>query len=148
MVRNKIAKFTYTCFYIGYLPLAPGTWASLAALGVYYLLRNHPLIYVVLTLLAIILGFWSSSIGEKELGRKDPPEVVIDEFSSQLLVFVFIPFNLLNLCLGFILFRAFDIFKIPPVKKLERLPRGWGIMLDDIAVAIFVNIILKLTTFL
>jgi len=148
MRRNKIAELVYTCFYIGYAPIASGTLASIPALLVYFLLRNNPFIYAGLTAIALALGFWASSIGEDDLGKKDPHEVVIDEFSSQLLVFLFIPFNFLNLIIGFILFRLFDIFKLPPLKKLERFPKGWGIMLDDIVVAIFTNIILRLTTFL
>lgn len=137
-----------TCFYIGYLPLMPGTWASLAALFVWYLLRNYHLLYVCLTLFLLILGFWISTKAEDKLGSKDPKEIVLDEFSSQLLVFIFIPFNLINLFLGFLLFRILDVFKLPPIKKLQYLPKGWGIMLDDIAVAIFVNLILQIRRFL
>ncbi len=143
-----MVRLLATCFYIGYLPLMPGTWASLAALSIYYLLRDHHLLYVGLTLFLLIVGFWVSTKAEDELGSKDPKEIVIDEFSSQLLVFIFIPFNLINLFLGFLLFRMLDIFKLPPIKKLECLPKGWGIMLDDIAVAIFVNLILQIKRFL
>ena len=143
-----MVRLLATCFYIGYLPLMPGTWASLAALFVCYLLRGHHLLYAGLTLFLLILGFWVSTKAEDELGSKDPKEIVIDEFSSQLLVFIFIPFNLINLFLGFLLFRMLDIFKLPPIKKLECLPKGWGIMLDDIAVAIFVNLILQIRRFL
>ncbi len=143
-----MVRLLATCFYIGYLPLMPGTWASLAALFVYYLLRSHHLLYAGLTLFLLILGFWVSTKAEHELGSKDPKEIVIDEFSSQLLVFIFIPFNLISLFLGFLLFRILDIFKLPPIKKLQYLPKGWGIMLDDIAVAIFVNLILQVRRFL
>lgn len=139
-----MVRLLATCFYIGYLPLMPGTWASLAALFIWYLLRSYHLLYIGLTLFFLILGFWVSTKAEHELGSKDPKEIVIDEFSSQLLVFIFIPFNLINLFLGFLLFRILDIFKLPPIKKLHYLPKGWGIMLDDITVAIFVNLILQI----
>ena len=94
-----------------------------------------------------MLGFWVSKKAEEEFNAKDPRQVVIDEFSSQLLVFFFIPFSTLNVLVGFFLFRFLDVFKLPPIKKLERLPKGWGIMLDDIAVAIFANLILQIQRF-
>lgn len=143
-----MVRLIATCFYIGYLPLMPGTWASIAALFVYYMLRNNYYIYSGVTLLFLILGFYLSGKAEKQFRTKDPKEIVIDEFSAQLLVFIFIPFNLINICLGFLLFRILDIFKLPPVKKIQNLPNGWGIMLDDISVAIFINLILQIRRFL
>lgn len=138
-----MVKLLATCCYIGYLPLMPGTWASIAALPIYYFLKGNHYLLLLLTLILLILGFWASSKFEEELKAKDPREIVIDEFSSQLLVFVFIPFSWANLLLGFFLFRILDVLKIAPVRKLQHFPRGYGIMLDDIAVAIFVNLILR-----
>ena len=143
-----MVRLLATCFYIGYLPLMPGTGASFFALFIYYLLRNNNFIFAGLTLFLLVIGFWVSTKAEDELKLKDPKEIVIDEFSSQLLVFVFIPFNIINLIIGFSLFRILDIFKLPPIKKLQNLPKGWGIMLDDIAVAIFINLILQVKKFL
>jgi len=140
-----MVKLIATCFYIGYLPLMPGTWASLAGVGVYYIFRNHPFYFAILTFFLLLLGILISTKAEKEIGKKDPAEIVIDEFSSQMLVFAFMPFNMITVILGFILFRVLDIFKLPPIKKLQHLPGGWGIMLDDVACAIAVNLILRLS---
>jgi len=136
-------KLIATCFNIGYLPVMPGTWASICALPVYYLFRDYQLPFAVLTLVLLIIGVWVSTKAEDEIGRKDPGEIVIDEFASQMLVFVFIPFSIYTMIIGFVLFRFLDIVKLPPVKKLEKLPKGWGIMLDDISIAVFINIILR-----
>lgn len=138
-----MVKLLATCLGIGYLPVMPGTWASLAALGVYYILRNHPFPFSLLTFFLLILGVLVSAKAEDQIGTKDPHEIVIDEFSSQMLVFVFIPFNIATCAIGFVLFRVLDIFKLPPIRRLERLPGGWGIMLDDFVIAVFINIILR-----
>ena len=143
-----MVKLIATLLYIGYLPLMPGTWGSIAGVITYVLLRNNSFAYISITLLSVVTGFIVSRFVEKEFSSKDPREVVIDEFSSQLVVFLFIPYSIFNIILGFTLFRIFDIFKLPAIKKIERLPKGYGIMLDDLAVAIFVNLILQVKTFL
>jgi len=145
---RKIAKLFATLLFIGYVPLAPGTAASLAALPVYYLLRQSPVLYFWVTLAFLGLGFWAAGRAEKAFREKDPPQIVIDEFASTLLVFLFIPFSVKFMVLGFALFRILDIIKIPPIKRLERLPAGSGIMLDDIASAVLSNLILQVLRFL
>ena len=140
---QKISKFFATVFYVGFAPVAPGTIASLLGVFLYLIVRNYPALYFSLTAILLALGFWSSSVAEKNFSKKDPQEIVIDEFSSMLLVYLFIPFSLKFLIIGFLLFRFFDIVKIPPIKKLESLPGGSGIMLDDIAAAILANLVLQ-----
>jgi phosphatidylglycerophosphatase A len=127
--------------------VASGTVASLAAVFVYLLIRKNILVYFSATALFLILGFWSSSRARENFHRKDPHEVVIDEFASLFLVYLFIPFSMKILVIGFLLFRFFDIVKIPPIKRLEDLPGGFGIMLDDIAAAVLTNIILQVLVF-
>ena len=99
-------------------------------------------------MLLLILGFWSSSRAEKYFSKKDPGQIVIDEFSATLLVYFFIPFNPKFLIAGFLLFRVFDVFKIPPMRKLQAFPAGSGIMLDDIASAILANLVLQMLRFM
>lgn len=132
---------------MGYFPIASGTVASLAALFLYFLIKENNLIYFSVTVLLLLLGFWSSSRAKESFRGEDPHEIVIDEFSSMLLVYFFVPFSPKLLVAGFLIFRALDIFKLPPIKNMERLPRGYGIMLDDIACAIFTNLILHLLRF-
>ena len=140
---QKIAKLIATVFFVGFCPIAPGTAASLLALPIYYFLRESPYVYLLITIGLLVVGFWSSSRAEKEFGRKDPGEIVIDEFSAMLIVFLFSPFQVKFMVIGFFLFRIFDILKFPALKRLERLPKGYGIMLDDIAAAILANLVLQ-----
>jgi len=145
---RRIERAIATLFFVGHFPLAPGTLASLLGAGVYLLVRNNTPLYLTLTAALLALGFWSASRAERTFRRKDPPQIVIDEFSSMLLVYLFVPFSVKFLVTGFVLFRILDIFKIPPIKKLQVMPAGWGIMLDDIAAAILANIILQVIRFL
>lgn len=144
---QKISKSIATLFFVGFSPIAPGTVASLLAIVVYLLVKDNIFIYFFLTIFLLILGFWSANLAKKGFPDKDPPQIVIDEFSSMLLVYFFIPFSPKFLIIGLILFRFFDISKIPPLKRLEALPAGFGIMLDDIAAAILTNLILQVLRF-
>jgi len=144
---QKISKIIATLFFLGYSPLAPGTLASIAAVGVYLLVKGNTPLYTFLTLAFLILGFWSSGKASREFPQKDPPQIVIDEFSSLFIVYIFVHFSWKLLIIGFVLFRLFDILKIPAIKKLESLPSGYGIMLDDIAAAILANLVLQVLRF-
>jgi len=97
-------------------------------------------------LVVAVVGVYVAGNVEKHYGKSDPQFVVIDEVSGQLIALSF-PFTLLNWkswLLGFILFRVFDIVKPPPVRQLERLPEGTGIMLDDVAAGILACISIHL----
>ena len=144
---RKIAKAVSSLGFVGYTPVASGTAASLAGALIYFLTGGNNPFYLVITALFLIAGFWSSSSAEENFGKKDPREVVIDEFSAMLLCFAFLPYSPKLLVTGFILFRIFDILKMPAIKRLEALPGGYGIMLDDIAAAILTNIILQVLRF-
>ncbi|MBN1353121.1 MAG: phosphatidylglycerophosphatase A [Candidatus Omnitrophica bacterium] len=140
---KKLAKLLATVFYIGFIPIAPGTAASIAALFLYVAMKGDVFFHTTATLFFLIAGFWAAGITEKELGKKDPPQIVIDEFASMLLVYFFVPFNWKYIITGFFLFRILDVIKIPPIRKLEALPAAFGIMTDDIACAMLTNIILQ-----
>lgn len=140
---NFLAKIISTFFYIGYLPLIPGTFGSLAGLLIYFLLKESGL-YLPVTLVLIILGFLFSGKAERLMQKKDPPCVVIDEVSGMLLSLAFLPFDYRFVVSAFILFRVFDILKPYPAKALQNLKGGLGIMADDIMAALYVNIILQL----
>jgi len=144
---KKISRAVATLLFVGYFPFAPGTVASGAAVLVYLGCGKSTALYFTITVISLLLGFWSSSRAECSFSRKDPPQIVIDEFSGMLLAYLFIPFDIKLIVAGFVLFRIFDVFKIPPIKRLESLPKGYGIMLDDIAAAILTNIILQAIAF-
>ena len=92
---------------------------------------------VVLTGFTVALGVPAATGVARKTGLKDPQCVVIDEVAGQLIPFLAIPASWKSLLLGFILFRGFDIVKPPPVRQLERLPEGLGIVMDDVAAGVY-----------
>jgi phosphatidylglycerophosphatase A len=96
-----------------------------------------------------ILGVWAASGAEKFFGQPDPHYVVIDEVVGQMLTFLARPHSSWKwLLIGFILFRIFDVAKPFPVRQAERLPAGWGIMMDDVAAGIYSLAVLLLLSYL
>lgn len=137
-----------TFFGIGYLPLAPGTWASLFTAAVIYLV--FPLLQggwqtiLVALPLVFLLGIPAAAAAEKHFGRKDPRPCVIDEVAGQMTALLFIPHNLFYFGAAFLLFRFFDIFKPFPVRQSESLPHGIGIMVDDLLAGAYALLLLQI----
>ena len=130
---------------IGKVRIAPGTLASLIALflGYFILLKLGIALYIIFIIAFIILGYYSCEAHIKIYNKKDPSEVVIDEFGGQFIALLAtidtnnIYYITLSLFLSFVLFRFFDITKIGIIKKAEKLKGGYGIMADDILAGIF-----------
>ncbi|NTU58098.1 MAG: phosphatidylglycerophosphatase A [Chlorobiaceae bacterium] len=143
-MARGLAKTVGSAFGIGYLPFAPGTFASLAAALVYFFVpvTQHLQLLLPLIALSIALGVWSGGVMEGEYGQ-DPSSVVIDEVAGQWLALLALPANPLVVALSFVLFRVFDILKPGPVDRAQRLPGGWGIMADDVLAGIFANLSLR-----
>jgi phosphatidylglycerophosphatase A len=123
----------------------PGTYGSITTVllwGVYAWIA-HPtpraLLYSLFLLIgfALLLGVPASTIVARESGRKDPQFVVIDEVAGQAIALLFMPANWLGALIALILFRFFDITKPFPVRQLENLPEGWGIVFDDVAAGLY-----------
>lgn len=144
---QKLVKLISTFFYIGYLPRAPGTYASLVGVAIYFLIKDSLFCYVSVTVAVTVAGFLVSGMAEKAFSQKDARCIVIDEVCGMLLCFFLVPFNLINLVLGFALFRIFDITKPYPAKRIQNLKGSAGIMLDDIIAAVYANIILHIFNF-
>jgi phosphatidylglycerophosphatase A len=164
--KPRISYFFATACGLGYLKPGPGTWGSLAGVGISMLIaylhslavhgefgvdpsfwivgwRPRNLAYIIVVLVALV-GVYVSSKVERHYGKSDPQLVVIDEVSGQLIALSF-PFVLLNWkswLLGFILFRVFDIWKPFPVRQAESLHGGWGIMADDWIAGIYAGLVL------
>jgi phosphatidylglycerophosphatase A len=139
---NKINHFLATGFYSGHLPAAPGTWGSLlmvVLLFVFPVLNNIYLISAV-----SIGGAAVATFEQRQTGIKDDSRIVIDEMAGQLLTFYTLPTALPVLVGGFILFRFFDVLKPWLIKKVEVLPVGLGVMMDDILAGLTSLIILKI----
>lgn len=169
---DYVALAIATCG-VGYFPIAPGTMGSLVGVGIYLLLRRIALKYIfavmdqrsvipeyqemgasfglicvllVATIAISMVGIWAASRAERLLGRKDPGAVVIDEVVGQLITFAFVPYSLAApaIAVGFVLFRAFDIIKPYPIRRLEGLQSGLGIVADDILAGLYAGMVLTL----
>ncbi len=143
----RISQIIASAFGIGYLPLAPGTWASLAAAIVWFEFLIHFPSFQIwqwpLVIVAIVIGVISSEIVEKKWG-KDPSKVVIDEVAGMWTACLLLPPKPGILIMAFIFFRFFDIVKPLGIRRLENLEGGWGIMADDVAAGICSNIVVHL----
>jgi len=172
----RLALLIATGFGLGYLPKAPGTWGSAAAIiiatiistllsvslertSTQDLLYYHWVCYLAVLLLTSLSGVWASTVVVQYLGRQDPPIIVIDEISGQLITVLVAGWDVViatfinpdggfvcvarvvpqwkYLLAGFILFRVFDIWKPWPIRQAEKLPGGWGIMADDWVAGIY-----------
>jgi phosphatidylglycerophosphatase A len=133
-----------TFFGAGLLKPGPGTYGSIAALLLWFVaahtLHLTPATLAIATaiaaLAAILIGIPAATIVARESGREDPGHVVIDEVAGQLITLIFCPPDWPHAILALILFRLFDVLKPWPIRKLEALPAGTGIMLDDVAAGI------------
>ena len=136
-------------FGLGYLPVAPGTWGSLGALLVWAPFRaSHPAFEGPGIVLLSLLAVHAAGHAARVLRTSDPSVVVIDEAAGMALTLVALPSvpSLLNLGLAFLLFRLFDVVKPFPLRRLERFPGGWGIVLDDLGAGLYAAVILSALT--
>jgi phosphatidylglycerophosphatase A len=139
-----------TFFGAGRLRPGPGTWGALATSLLWWLLAAHlppaariPAI-LVLIILVTAIGIPAATLEARGCGKKDPSHVVIDEVAGQLVTLIACPIVWRALLVGFILFRVFDILKPPPIRSLEKLPEGTGIVVDDLGAGVYGLIALQL----
>ncbi len=146
----KWADLTATFFGIGRLHPGPGTWASAVTVIFWWIIANRipaswqSLAACFLALLVTAIGIPAATRVARSSGLKDPQFVVIDEVAGQLITLIAAPLAWKSLLCGFILFRGFDILKPPPVRSLERLPEGFGIVIDDIGAGLYGLAIMQL----
>ena len=144
------AKLAATFFGIGLLRPGPGSWASAATALLWWLLgaeinpQWQAAAAALLAAAAILVGIPAATRMSRATGLKDPQFVVIDEVAGQLIALIAVPVSWKSILLGFILFRGFDIVKPPPVRQLEHLREGIGIVLDDVAAGFYALIIMQL----
>lgn len=132
----KWAVWISTCGGIGYFPRFPGTIGSIVGLVLFFPLRGIPLFpYLIFLMALFMLGVWSANRSESFFKRKDANHIVIDEVLAVFLVSYFLPHTWPWWLAGLIVFRVFDISKPPPIRMFERLPGGWGVMVDDVIAA-------------
>jgi len=143
-VKNLLIKGFATVLGVGFMPAAPGSWATALGIALAYFLAPNLAIYSLVLLVLLVLGIMTSGIVEKQLNQRDPGIVVIDEVVGVMIALWGLPMIWSIMISGFFLFRAFDMFKIYPINKLEALNGGYGIMLDDCMAGVYTNIILRI----
>lgn len=144
-MRKFLVTTVSSFFYLGFLPLIPGTFGSLAGLFLFYLVKGSVFWHLILILILLGLGFWSAGRAERASGKKDPRFVVIDEAAGMLIALLFIPYKLSYVLLAFLFFRLLDTLKPFPASKLQNSHGSVGIMADDIVAGIYANLALQLT---
>ncbi len=124
----------------------PATFASLLAIPLVLLLHPSLFLYAIVTILVFFLGVYLAT-GLEKIWGKDPRWITIDEICGMLVVFFYNQPTIKALVIGFILFRLFDIVKLPLLRNVEKLKGGWGVMLDDVLAGVLANLILRLKPF-
>lgn len=155
-----------SCFGLGWLPLAPGTWGSLPAAIIFGLMSQMQAPAIIISIVMAALVIAGSVVCVRfapyviaATGENDPREVVADELAGQALTFLAIEFLAIPFlgqeifstrqiwiitAGGFLLFRLFDIVKPWPICKLEKLPKGWGVLADDLMAGVYAAIVLQI----
>ncbi len=142
---NHIIKVLATGLGLGYAPKAPGTAGSVLGMVLVFFLQGFSIHgYLLFTLGFSLIAIAVSSQAEVIFKEHDSQKIVIDEIAGIVVTFIWIPLTWPTALAGFILFRFFDIVKIPPVKQSQRLPRGWGVVVDDLLAGVYANIVLQI----
>ena len=146
---QRFAEFVSTGFYSGYLPKAPGTWGTLVTVPLVWLLWHlDPVWWFVSTVAVTCLGIWSADVTARALGLKDPGMVVIDEMAGYMVAMLPFAAGWPALLIAFVVFRGFDILKPFPLRRLEALPGGQGIMYDDLGAGVYTAIVMLALAFI
>ena len=147
---RQVAVFLATCGYVGYAPVAPGTFGSAAGLAIFALVRVSGSMYVELAVIVVLfaLGVWSGTEAEHHFGGVDPGPIVLDEVVGMLITLALLPVNAMGAFVGFIVFRALDVFKPWPSGRFERLHGGLGVMADDAMAAVYGNVVMRILLWL
>lgn len=144
-MKLRVARCLSTWFGFGYAPFAPGTVGAAAAVAIAWFLHWGPITNLVAGISIGIVGIWASNLEARSSGRKDPGHIVIDEVAGQWITLAgATAFGWKSWLLGFVLFRIFDIWKPAPVRQLEQLPEGAGIIADDLMAGVYGAVVLYL----
>ena len=128
---------------LGFLPKLPGTAGSAVGLGLAWLLAGDPMRQTAGALAVTALGFWSAGSAARAMGVKDPRVIIIDEVAGMMVALAALPVNWKVYGAGFLLFRFLDITKPLGLRRVERLPGSWGIMLDDLLAGLLTQFLLR-----
>jgi phosphatidylglycerophosphatase A len=141
----RLGLFFATCGYVGYAPIAPGTFGSAAGLVLFYLIRASDSQAVELAAIALlfVIGVWSASVAERALNMVDPGPIVIDEVVGMLITLALLPVSGLGVFAGFLVFRILDVIKPWPARRFEALHGGLGVVADDAMAGVYGNLVMR-----
>jgi len=141
----RLGLFIATCGYLGYVPVAPGTFGSAAGLVVFAAVRwsGSPVLELAVIILLFAVGVWSANAAERHFGGVDPAPVILDEVVGMLITLAFLPVTITGAIVGFLLFRLFDVVKPWPANRLEALHGGLGVMADDVMAGVYGNVAMR-----
>lgn len=145
-MTERLAYFIATAAYVGRIPIAPGTFGSVAGLVLYGLIvrtGGGSAIELLAILVTFVLGIWSAQVTERVLGGKDPGPVVIDEVLGMLVTMALLDVNPLGAFVAFLVFRLLDVIKPFPAGRFEHLPGGFGVMMDDAMAGVYGNLLMR-----
>jgi len=144
--RSRIKFFLQAAvasgFFTGYFPFAPATVTSFFSLVPVYFLSRQPFLAAGVIVVVFFLGVYLADELERVWG-KDPARVTIDEIVGTFITFFFNPVSFAGLAVGFVLWRGFDILKLPFINRVQAVRGGWGVMLDDVLASICANLVLR-----
>ena len=142
-MKTRVARAIATWFGCGYSPIAPGTVGSLAAVAIAYCLPLRPIYFAALALAMLPVAIWAAGVTARHSKLKDPQIVVVDEVLGQWITLAgATSLNWKSWLAAFVLFRLFDIWKPPPIRRLEALPAGRGIVADDVMAGLYGALVL------
>jgi len=141
---SRLGVFVATCGYLGYVPIAPGTFGSAAGLAVFVAVRSTGSVTVELATIVVLfaIGIWSGTVAEHHFGGVDPGPIVLDEVVGMLITLALLPVNVTGAFVGFLVFRVLDVIKPWPSDGFEKLPGGLGVMADDGMAAVYGNLVM------
>lgn len=146
--KDQIVIFVATGAWSGFLRPYSGTWGTIPAWLIgFFLFEGDLYPLAIATVLTFVLSVWAAGEAEPLFGH-DAKRIVIDEWAGMFVTLLFVPLSLVNYIIAFIAFRFFDVVKLPPASQFEKLPRGWGVTMDDIAAGVYANLFTQLVVWL
>ena len=142
---QRLGIFVATCGYLGYVPVAPGTFGSALGLALFFAVRSTGSTSLELGVIALIfaVGLWCGTVAEHHFGGIDPAPIVLDEVVGMLITLALLDVNGTGAFVGFLVFRVLDVVKPWPSARFEKLPGGLGVMADDGMAAIYGNLVMR-----
>ncbi len=143
--KDAIVKALATGFWVGYSPITAGTVGSIPPLLIaYFLIGDNLMLLGAIALFTTLLSIWVAGEAEELFGH-DSKSIVSDEYAGMFITLLLVPISPTNYLIAFVAFRFFDVIKLWPASAAEKLPRGWGVTLDDVVAGIQANIAVQLT---